>query len=95
MSNNVTVSIKFMPAVAPEEVHPTVHKAINIIDSWGIKYEVGPSNTTLEGNLTEILGKIDELCKKMSKETSRFAVFIDIDYCDEGISIEEKIEKYR
>jgi uncharacterized protein YqgV (UPF0045/DUF77 family) len=95
MSNNVTVSLKFMPAVGPEDVHTTVDKAIKIIDSWGIKYEVGPSNTTLEGNLTEILKKVDELCKEMEKVTSRFAIFIDIDYCREGISIDEKLKKYR
>lgn len=92
---DVTVSIKFMPAVNADEVHPTVHKAINIIDSWEMPYEVGPSCTTVQGNLSEILDKVKLLCSTLEKETSRFALFLDIDYCSEGISIQDKIENYR
>lgn len=90
-----TVSIKFMPAVSADNVHPTVHKAINIIDTWGMVYEVGPSCTTVQGDLFVILDKVKDLCSTMEKETSRFALFLDIDYCAQGISIQDKIENYR
>jgi uncharacterized protein YqgV (UPF0045/DUF77 family) len=95
MKKDVTVSIKFMPAVNDDAVHSTVHKAIKIIDKWGLVYEVGPSCTTVQGELSDILDKINSFCSEMEKETGRFALFLDIDYCKDGISIQDKIEKYR
>jgi uncharacterized protein YqgV (UPF0045/DUF77 family) len=95
MSKNITVGIKFIPAVHEDEVHNTVDKAIAIIDNWGLKYEVGACNTTVEGELQDILSKVSSLCKEMEKHVGRFAVFLDIDYCRDGISIDDKVEKYR
>ncbi|HJO95184.1 MAG TPA: thiamine-binding protein [Victivallales bacterium] len=95
MSKGITVGIKFLPAVQENEVHSAVDRAIEIIDSWGLKYEVGPCNTTVEGDLQDILNKVGSMCKKIEKSVGRFAVFLDIDYCRDGISIDNKIEKYR
>jgi uncharacterized protein YqgV (UPF0045/DUF77 family) len=96
MSHKVTVSIKFMAGgVLEKDLHPIVDKAIEFIAGWGLKYDVGVSNTTVEGNLTDILNKIDNLCKEMEKHVERFGLFLDIDYRRKGIAIDDKIAKYR
>ena len=95
MNQTITVSIKFIPASKSEDVHRYVDKAISIIDKWGLKYEVGPSNTTIEGPLAEILDKVKLLCTEMEKELDRFALFLDIDYKRAGVTIDGKVKKYR
>ena len=94
MKKNITVGIKFLPATTPENVHNIVDKAIKVIDSWNLKYKVGPSMTSVEGNLQDILKKVNSLCEYMEESIERFTVILDIDYCKNGISINDKIKKY-
>jgi len=60
-----------------------------------MKYEVGPSNTTVEGEYEVILDKLKELGKYMESLVDRFVMIVDFDYKKGGISIDEKVSKYR
>jgi len=91
----VTVSIKVMPAVEDGKLHEVVDKAIERIASWGMKYEVGPSNTTVEGDFDEIMERVKELAKYLEGFSRRFVLQLDIDYRVGGISIDEKVSRYR
>ena len=91
----VTVSIKVVPAVEDGKLHEVIDRAIEKIASWGMKYEVGPSNTTVEGDFDEIMDRVKELAKYLQGFVRRFVLQLDVDYRSGGITIEEKVSKYR
>lgn len=93
--NNVNVSLQVLPVVPEERIYPVVDKVIEYIASTGVKYVVGPMETTMEGNideLFEIVKKAQEICTM--EGASRVVSVVKIDYKSEGVTIDEKIEKY-
>ena len=92
----INVSLQVIPNVAPERVYPVVDKVIEMIQESGVAYEVGPMETTMEGELDELM----EIVKKaqlicIGEGAARVMSMIKIDYRPEGVTIEEKIGKYR
>ncbi len=92
----VNVSLQVIPVVAEERIYPVVDKVIEYIQASGVKYEVGPMETTMEGELDELLDivkKAQEICVKHG--ASRVVSMVKIDYKDEGVTMNEKTYKYR
>ncbi len=92
----INVSLQVIPNVSPERVYPVVDKVIAMIDASGVNYEVGPMETTMEGELDELLEivkKAQSIC--IEEGAKRVMSVIKIDYRPEGITIDEKIGKYR
>lgn len=92
----VNVSLQVLPNVSPEKVYPVVDKVIAMIAESGVTYEVGPMETTMEGDfelLMEIVKKAQALC--IEAGAARVMSIVKIDYRPEGVTIEEKIGKYR
>ena len=52
---NINVSLQVLPSVPEERVYPVVDKVIEMIKESGVKYEVGPMETTMEGDLDTLL----------------------------------------
>lgn len=93
---NVNVSLQVLPVVKEEELYPVVDKVIEYIDSCGVKYEVGPMETTMEGDLDKLLQivkKAQEICVK--EGASRVVSVVKIDYKPEGVTMNEKTYKYK
>lgn len=93
---NVNVSLQVIPAVEEERIYPVVDKVIEYIASCGVKYQVGPMETTMEGELSELLEivkKAQEIC--VSEGASRVASMVKIDYKPEGVTMDEKVYKYK
>ncbi|NLL04970.1 MAG: thiamine-binding protein [Clostridiaceae bacterium] len=94
--NNVNVSLQVIPNVPEEQIYPVVDKVIEMIDRSGVKYEVGPMETTMEGNLDtllEIVKKAQNIC--VEEGANRVVSVVKIDYKVEGVTMDEKISKYR
>ena len=93
--HTLNVSVQVLPMV--ENVYDVVDKAIEIIQESGVKYEVGPMETTMEGdNLNKMLevAKAAHLaCFKAG--AGRVVTIIKIADALEGTSIEAKVGKYR
>ncbi|RXE59281.1 thiamine-binding protein [Acetivibrio mesophilus] len=92
----VNVSLQVIPCVPENEVYSVVDKAIDLIAKSGVKYEVGPMETTMEGEiepLLEIVRKAQDIC--ISEGASRVLSVVKIDYKKEGVTMDEKISKYR
>lgn len=96
MDNNrtVNVSVQVLPLV--EDVYAVVDKAIEAIDASGVKYEVGPMETVMEGPLDELI----EVAKAAHRAcfdagAGRVVTIIKIGDSANGTSIEEKVGKYR
>jgi len=92
----VNVSLQVLPVVPGGRVYPVVDKVIELIRNSGVKYLVGPMETTMEGEfdtLMEIVKKAQTVCCEAG--ASRVVSVVKIDYKPEGVTIEEKIGKYR
>lgn len=93
---NINLSLQVIPNVADELVYPVVDKVIAMIDQSGLTYEVGPMETTMEGELDElmeIVKKAQNICVK--EGATRVISMVKIDYKPEGVTINEKVGKYR
>lgn len=92
----VNVSIQVIPVVAEDRIYPVVDKVIEYIEASGVKYEVGPMETTMEGELDELLDivkKAQEIC--VQHGATRVVSMVKIDYKPEGVTMNEKTFKYR
>lgn len=92
----VNVSLQVLPVVPEAELYRVVDKVIEHIEKSGVKYEVGAMETTMEGEfdqLLEIVKRAQEIC--VEEGASRVASVVKIDYKKEGVTMDEKIKKYR
>lgn len=92
----INVSLQVIPKVPEEQTYDVVDRVIEYIASTGVKYEVGPMETTMEGELEELLAivaKSQEICVK--EGASRVLSVVKIDYRPGGVTMDEKIGKYR
>ena len=91
----MNVGVQVLPLV--ENVYPVVDKAIEAIQASGVKFEVGPLETTLEGDdldqLIEVAKSAHRACFKAGAR--KVVTIIKIADALEGTSIEEKVGKYR
>ncbi len=55
-----TVELSFLPLVNDNEVNELVDRAISVVINSGLKYEVEPNSTTIEGDLDEVLEVIKQ-----------------------------------
>lgn len=94
---NAMMSIQILPRTKNnEDIIPYVDRAIEIIDQSGVKYQVNPMETTMEGELSHLL----EIIKQMNEAMIEFgspAVMsqIKIAYNPTGVSMDKLTEKYR
>jgi len=90
----VNVAVQVLPLVP--EVYPVVDRAIAAIAASGVKYEVGPMETVMEGPLDQLLAVARAAhlaCFAAGAE--RVVTIIKIGDQVNGTTIEEKVGKYR
>jgi uncharacterized protein YqgV (UPF0045/DUF77 family) len=79
---NALLSIQILPKTPNgEDVIPYVDRAISVIDRSGVKYFVSPLETTMEGDLTQLLAIVEEMNHEM--------------IAADGASMDKLTEKYR
>ncbi len=89
------VSLQVIPIVEEENIYYVVDQVINYIKQSNVSYVVGPMETTMEGELDQLLSivkRAQEIC--IEHGASRVCSVIKIDYKKDGVTIEEKISKY-
>lgn len=94
---NALVSIQIIPKTKNgENVIPYVDEAIHVIEESGVKYEVHPLETTMEGELSQLLKIIADMNEKMIEIGSRNVISqVKILYQPSGIEMDDLTEKYR
>lgn len=93
---DINMSLQVIPLVESEKVYPIVDEVIEHIKSTGVKYLVGPMETTMEGELDTLLDIVKEaqrICQM--KGADRVISIVKIDYSPKGVTMDEKIYKYR
>lgn len=92
----VNVSLQVLPVVPEEEIYGVVDRVIELIKKSGVNYLVGPMETTMEGELEELMALVIEAQKVcVEAGSNRVISMVKIDYKIDGVSIDEKIRKYR
>ncbi len=92
----IIMAFQVIPKVEDAKIYPVVDEAIRVVQNSGLPYEVGPMETTLEGEPDEIWAVIKEAMDACIKAgASRVMTNVKIDYVPQGSTIDEKIAKYR
>jgi uncharacterized protein (TIGR00106 family) len=93
----INLSLQIIPIIEDEErLYSTIDKVIERIKKSGYKYEVGPMETTIEGDmdgLLQIVKDAQEIC--LEEGANRIASIVKIDYKRDGIEMDEKTKKHR
>ena len=90
------VSLQVLPLVPEEELYPLVDRVIELIRTTGVKYRVGPMETTMEGELArllEIVRQAQLLC--IEAGAARVCSVVKIDYRPGGVTMDEKAAQQR
>ncbi|MCE5153123.1 thiamine-binding protein [Staphylococcus hyicus] len=78
-----------------KDVIPFVDEAIAIIEKSGLKYRVGPLETTIEGDMSELLILIQQMNERMVElEVESVISQVKFYHAPEGISMSTLTEKY-
>lgn len=92
----INVSFQVLPKVPEQDTYAVVDKAIQVVQKSGVKYEVGPMETTMEGELDqllEIVKQAQQAC--VDAGATRVMTLVKIDYAPGGVTMAEKVGKYR
>lgn len=94
---NSLISIQIIPKTKNgESVIPYVDEAIRVIQESGVKYEVHPLETTMEGDLQQLLQVITKMNERMIEIGSSNVISqVKILYQPSGIEMDQLTEKYR
>lgn len=97
---SASIAIQVLPqAENDKELCRMVDEVIAYIAGTGLKYEVGPFETTIEGESYDVLMEIAKECQKVAVRAGapKVSAYIKVNYCPEGdiLTIDQKIGKYR
>lgn len=94
---SVNVGFQVLPKSSGQNTYEIVDKAIEVVQKSGVKYEVGPMETVMEGELDELIDivkRAQDAC--IEAGASEVMTYVKIHYRPhKGVTINEKIEKYR
>jgi uncharacterized protein (TIGR00106 family) len=93
----VNASIQIVPIVQDKHPYEWVDEAIEVIQRSGIKYEVGPFATVLEGTYNQVMQVVNDVNEYLfSKKCNEWIANVQIQVRSESdITAEEKITKFR
>lgn len=97
---SASIAIQVLPqAENDRELCRMVDEVIAYIAGTGLKYEVGPFETTIEGESYDRLMDIAKECQKVAIRAgaAKVSAYIKVNYCPDGdiLTIDQKIGKYR
>jgi uncharacterized protein YqgV (UPF0045/DUF77 family) len=94
---NALVSIQILPKTKNnDDIIPYVDRAIQVIAESGVKYLVSPLETTMEGELVQLLDIIQQMNAAMIEFGSPNVISqVKIYYNPSGASMDKLTEKYR
>ena len=93
----VNVGFQVLPKTSDGvDSYAVVDEAIAVVSRSGVKYEVGAMETVMEGELDELLDIVKEAQQACIRAGAKEVMtFVKIHYRPEGVTMDEKLEKYR
>jgi uncharacterized protein YqgV (UPF0045/DUF77 family) len=94
---NALLSIQILPKTKNnEDVIPYVDRAIQVIQESGVKYQVSSLETTMEGDIEQLLSIVKQMNDAMIEFGSPSVLSqIKILFNPQGASMDKLTEKYR
>ena len=97
MENKINLAIQVIPKSDKHDLYFLVDQAIEVIQNSGLKYEVCPFETVIEGEydkVLEVIREAQEACFNAGAEELLVNIKMQIRKGSD-VSIEEKTGKYR
>jgi len=96
MKNHVNIAIQVLPQSKVKGLYELVDDAIDVIHNSGLKYQVCPFETVLEGPYDEIMKVVEEVQQAcFNNGAEELIVNIKIqNRKNSDVTIEEKMKKY-
>jgi uncharacterized protein YqgV (UPF0045/DUF77 family) len=93
----INASIQILPIVQDRHPYEWVDEAIAIIQQSGVKHEIGPFTTVLEGKYVDVMKVIDAVNEHLySKQCNEWISSVQIQIRSNGdITGDEKTEKFK
>ena len=85
--SKINLSLQVIPNVADELVYPVVDKVIAMIEESGLTYEVGPMETTIEGELDELMEIVKKAQYVCVQEGATRVISMVNDFKPEGVQL--------
>lgn len=76
----IVAEVSLTPIGKGESVSPWVARAVDIIARSGLKYQIGPMATCIEGEWSDISRVIGQCLDALSKDCNRISVSLKADY---------------
>jgi len=96
-NHTVNMTLQVIPMGSGSKTYGIIDEAIKVIQTSGIRYQVCPFETVLEGDydkLMNVLKKAQEVCFKYGAESILTHIKIEW-HRDRDASIDEKVSKYK
>jgi uncharacterized protein YqgV (UPF0045/DUF77 family) len=95
--NIINASIQLLPIVNDKHPYLWVDEAIEVVSRSGIKYEVGPFSTALEGSYIEVMSVVNAVNEYLyQKNCSEWILNVQLQIrSGADVTIGEKVEKYK
>jgi uncharacterized protein (TIGR00106 family) len=96
MSSNRTVTVSVQVVPLADDPYPIVDRAIAVLQASGLKHQVTPMETVLEGTLSECLSAVTaahDACFEAGVQ--RAVTYVKISDAVDGSTIDDKMAKYR
>lgn len=96
MKNYVNIAIQVLPKSKTKEAYDLVDVAIKVIQDSGLKYQVCPFETAIEGPYDEIMKLIENVQDTcFNNGAEELLVYVKIQNRKNGqVTIDEKMQKY-
>ena len=95
MENIVNVAFQVLPTSSTKHPYSIVDEAIRVIEKSGLKYQVTPFETVIEGRYDEIIKVVkeaQEACYKAGADS--LMAYMKIQSSRKDVAIQDKMEKY-
>jgi uncharacterized protein (TIGR00106 family) len=97
MKHQINLAIQVLPRSESVGVYELVDEAIRVIRDSGLKYQVCPFETVIEGDYDTVMNvvrQVQEICLEAGADELLVNIKIQIRKNDD-VTIEEKVGKYR
>lgn len=92
---NALMSLQIIPKANGESVIPYIDEAIHMISLTGLKYNVQPLETTVEGELDFLLAMLVKINERMTEMGCENVISqVKLFYQPSGITMQQLTEKY-
>ena len=92
----INASIQILPIVHDKHPYEWVDEAIAVIQQSGVKYQIGPFATVLEGTYEEVMGVVNKVNEHLlSQNCNEWIASVQLNIRSKSdISADEKVSKF-